>query len=111
MPEDAIAAVPPEVIGTGVIMGTPEQVTARATRVRWRGAATCRARASLGLHRGAGRGLRRAGGPKDRSLTADGIVRAQASHQLGRRKAAVPTGVYDNWGSPVEVTTWKRLGE
>jgi phthiodiolone/phenolphthiodiolone dimycocerosates ketoreductase len=27
--EDAIAAVPPEVIGTGVIVGTPEQVTAR----------------------------------------------------------------------------------
>ena len=34
MPEDAIAAVPPEVIGTGVIVGTPEQVTARAARVR-----------------------------------------------------------------------------
>jgi phthiodiolone/phenolphthiodiolone dimycocerosates ketoreductase len=29
MLEDAIAAVPPEVIGAGVIVGTPEQVTAR----------------------------------------------------------------------------------
>ena len=27
--EDVIAAVPPEVIGTGVLVGTPEQVTAR----------------------------------------------------------------------------------
>lgn len=23
----------------------------------------------------------------------------------------MPTGVYDNWGSPVEVTTWKQLGQ
>lgn len=48
------------------------------------------------------------GGPKDRSLTADGIVRARHIISSGRRKAAVPTGVYDNWGSPVEVTTWKQ---
>ena len=51
------------------------------------------------------------GGPKDRSLTADGIVRTRQVIGSGRRKAAVPIRAYGNWGPPVEVTTWKRSGK
>ena len=59
----------------------------------------------------AGLRLRSLCAPPDRPLTADGIVRTRQVIGSGRRKAAVPTGAYDNWGPPVEVTTWKQSGE
>jgi hypothetical protein len=108
--EDAIAAVPPEVIGTGVIVGTPEQVTARLLQF---GDAGLR-HVVLGPLSAfiTVRDLVYAGWRSEGSLAHCGRDGPRsASHQLGRRKAAVPTGVYDNWGSPVEVTTWKQLGE
>jgi hypothetical protein len=110
MLEDAIATVPPEVIGTGFIVGTPEQVTARLREFGTRG---CDMSCS-GLFRPSSRcgTWSTQGGRSEGSLAHCGRDGPRpASHQLGRRKAAVPTGVYDNWGSPVEVTTWKQLGE
>jgi hypothetical protein len=109
MLEDAIAAVPPELIGTGFIL-EPEQVTARLREFGTRGC-KCRARASFGLHHGAGLGPRRVGGPKGRSLSADGMVRARQTISSAVVKPLCPPACTTTGGSPVEVTTWKQLGE
>jgi hypothetical protein len=110
MLEDAIATVPPEVIGTGFIVGTPEQVAARLREFGTRG---CDMSCS-GLFRPSSRcgTWSTQGGRSEGSLAHCGRDGPRpANHQLGRCEAAVPAGVYDKLGSPLEATTWKQLGE